>query len=869
MTTAFNKSDEPLKSSNEIARSAELGNGNSLEMWLGTHLNKIGVVFLVCGLALLIGNQFQYFHPLLKIMTGLISGGSLIAAGLWFEKRSNLPVYGYVLSAGGWALSYFTAYAAHHLESVRIIESPVLGLVLLLGISYGAVLHFLRLRSEVITTISLSLAFMTTCFSSVSLFTLISSVVLVGSLVYIVARMRWYGLFAAGIIASYSIYCFFLLPNVVNDPWIQTLSYSAAQSKFWLTIGFSSLFWGAFMAGLFSLDESTRNKKVILISATTVNCVAYTTAVLGAMDIVYPEKRFAFVLSLGLAYLISASRGMRAALPGVSKLHTVFALFLISLAVPLHFTNEWVSAIWLMEVPLLAWIGVKNGLPIYSRFAGILAAISFVPLIGHDIWQNYSLENSPLSIQSGMLVGLLATSAYLAAFACHRVLQKANGLCSRSYFLMAFLTALCLTLQHCNANWLLLTLIAGGGMTALAGFKIGDVFTRRLGEFVIFCSGFALIGADGNRVLNLLAAAAILAVESCYRRYECERTSKIRVALSILSMFALGVQCNRLFDTAGCAPHWTAAAFLLLVFGFQTRDRVYRIAGLVLGLIASLDYMLMSAQITKVSALHFSYKEMSAVLLVASSAAGACLYHKKESRKFVGAQWTAGFIGSVTFGFFVLQNLLSIKLPHDLLPAGYASVALIPLSVGIASGHPALRALGWFSALTLPLLALGLPVSDWSLCGTLCLSIFLYGFYFAIKNITEKAPLEENLEHGFSLLATFLITALIGVHGGSFITLFWALQGLILLTVGFASKDKPFRIYGLSLLALVCGKLVIVDMETMQMTYRIMSFIAVGIVLLITSYFYVRFPGRASATRAAGNAEHVPDITETKWIDVA
>ncbi|MCC6979247.1 MAG: DUF2339 domain-containing protein [Candidatus Melainabacteria bacterium] len=866
MTSAYNTSDEPLKKPEGNA--AEPGSANSLEVWLGTHLNKIGVVFLVCGLALLIVNQFQHFTALIKIITGLISGCSLIAAGLWFEKKSKLPVYGYALSAGGWALSYFTAYAAHHIESVRIINSPVIGLLLLLSISYGAVLHFLRLRSEIITTISLSLAFLTTCFSTVSLFTLISSVVLVGSLVFIVAKMRWYGLFAAGVVASYAIYCFFLLPNVVHDPWIQSLGYSAAQSKFWLTIGFSSLLWGAFMAALFALDETTKSKKVVLISATTVNCVAYTTAVLGAMDVVYPEKRFAFVLSLALAYLISASRGMRAVLPGVSTIHTLFALFLFSLAVPLHFTQQWISSIWLMEVPLLAWIGIKHGLPAYTRFAGVLAAASFVPLACHDIWRNTVVDNSLPGLEIGTIIGILGTAAYAAAFACHRFLQKANGLCSRSYFLMASLTSACLVMRYCDTDWMPLAFIAGGGMVALTGFKIGDVFTRRLGEFSIACAGIPLAYLSGNTVLNLLAAAAILVIDRGYRSYNGDRISYVRIWFVVQSLLVIGVQTNRLLDTAGVAAPWAVAVPLILMIGFKSQDKVYRIAGLTLGALAGVAYLAMPSFFAKTSFLDLPYKEVSALLLIAGSAVGASSYYNKDNREMVGRLWTAGFIGCTTCGYLILQNLFSFTMPHAFLPATYAAAALIPLSIGIVTSHPSLRALGWFSALTLPFLSLGLPLADWNLGGTLLLSIVLYGFYYLFKHLPERDQLEENLEHGFSALATLLVAAAIAQHGGKFMTLLWALQGLTVLTTGFASKDKPFRIYGLSLLALVCGKLILVDMASMQMGYRIMSFIAVGIVLLITSYFYVRFPGRADgAERGKGDCEPEQDITETIWSD--
>ncbi|MCC7527889.1 MAG: DUF2339 domain-containing protein, partial [Candidatus Melainabacteria bacterium] len=826
------------------------GKTDGFEMWLGSHLNKIGVIFLVCGLALLIVNQFQYFTPILKILTGLISGGALIAFGLWFEKKSNLPMYGYVLSAGGWALSYFTAYAAYHLDAVRVIQNPVIALIAMMAISWGAVLHFLRLRSELITTISLSLAFLTTCFSTVSLFTLVSCAVLVVSLVYIVSKMRWYGLFIAGVVASYGIYLYLLLPNAISDPWIQSLGYTAAQARFWLTIGFSSLFWGAFTAALLTLEESSSGKKTILISASLLNFLAYTTAVLSAMDPVYPEKRFAFVLSLGLAYFMSASRGMKSVLPSITTLHTVFALFLVSLAVPLHFTSYWISSMWFLEVPLLAWVGVKNRLPAYSRFAVALATVSFFRLIGHDIWQ--AAPFAPFGIEEGKLLGTIATCSYLAAFACHRLLQQANGMCSRGYFLLASIAASCTTLYYGyygysgNYDWLPLAFIAGGGIAAYTGFQIRDLFARRIGELGIFFATVALIFSHNALIPSVIAACTLFVIDRMYKPFETRQVSIVRVSLNVGALFCLGILSETLWGTYAIGTAWAVLAASLLCLGFQLKDRVYRRAALIIGFVAGLWFNYAAPWATDHALLGLAWRDLTVLVLCSSSAIAAWLYYQPANRNFVGAIWKPAFITCVSFGYLVLQKLLSVEVPHQYLSMAYGATAAIPLLVGTVTAQPALRTVGWTTAGAFSLLALGASISQWHIHSTILLSLIFYAYGFLFKHIKreEKSPTERDLEHVFSFVATLIMAALVGQHGGRCISLLWTLQGLTVLVIGFVSKDKCFRVYGLTLLSLVCAKLIFVDMATLQIAYRIMSFITVGVVLLLTSFFYVRFPGR-------------------------
>ena len=102
--------------------------------WLG----RIGIVVLLTGLVFL-GNfvwtkYIQNFGPWGKLSVYALCGAALGMLGLRLEARSeSLRNFGRVLLAGGMALGYYSVYAAHFVERLRVVRSPVLGGVLLLA----------------------------------------------------------------------------------------------------------------------------------------------------------------------------------------------------------------------------------------------------------------------------------------------------------------------------------------------------------------------------------------------------------------------------------------------------------------------------------------------------------------------------------------------------------------------------------------------------------------------------------------------------------------------------------------------------------------------------------------------------------------
>jgi len=82
------------------------------------------------------------------------------------------------------------------------------------------------------------------------------------------------------------------------------------------------------------------------------------------------------------------------------------------------------------------------------------------------------------------------------------------------------------------------------------------------------------------------------------------------------------------------------------------------------------------------------------------------------------------------------------------------------------------------------------------------------------------------------------ITAKMGI---SLISAAWALQALIVIWIGLATRNRLLRYLGFVLFVLTIGKTLLIDMSEMEKVYRIVSFAASGLLLVTAGYFYQRY----------------------------
>jgi uncharacterized membrane protein len=76
------------------------------------------------------------------------------------------------------------------------------------------------------------------------------------------------------------------------------------------------------------------------------------------------------------------------------------------------------------------------------------------------------------------------------------------------------------------------------------------------------------------------------------------------------------------------------------------------------------------------------------------------------------------------------------------------------------------------------------------------------------------------------------------------VTLGWAVTALGLFAVGFAFHERRYRFVGLAGLALAMGRLLLVDLSRLPTDQRVLTFILLGVILLVISYTYTRLKDR-------------------------
>jgi uncharacterized membrane protein len=84
------------------------------------------------------------------------------------------------------------------------------------------------------------------------------------------------------------------------------------------------------------------------------------------------------------------------------------------------------------------------------------------------------------------------------------------------------------------------------------------------------------------------------------------------------------------------------------------------------------------------------------------------------------------------------------------------------------------------------------------------------------------------------------IFALDKLSPAAFLTVHWAVLGFVLLALGFALKERMHRIAGFAALACSLLRVVFYDLGKLETLHRILSFIGLGVILLVLAFLYAK-----------------------------
>jgi uncharacterized membrane protein len=107
-----------------------------------------------------------------------------------------------------------------------------------------------------------------------------------------------------------------------------------------------------------------------------------------------------------------------------------------------------------------------------------------------------------------------------------------------------------------------------------------------------------------------------------------------------------------------------------------------------------------------------------------------------------------------------------------------------------------------------------------------------------------------------------------GIKAGA-VSVLWVVYAMALVAFGLQRKVRALRLAGLVLFAVVAGKVFLLDLSRLEMIWRVLSFMAVGGVLLLGSFAYLRasrpeeepvaaVSGQESGTTSSGETKESP-----------
>jgi uncharacterized membrane protein len=142
-------------------KKAALPGDKSLESAIGTKwIGRIGMIAILVGVGFLL--KYSFDNRLIgetgRVLLGIITGISFLAAGEYFIRRRNLGLFGQILTGGGLSILYLSIYAAYAFYSL-IPQVPAL--MTLIAITTTGITLSVRYSAIVIAVIGILGGFLT------------------------------------------------------------------------------------------------------------------------------------------------------------------------------------------------------------------------------------------------------------------------------------------------------------------------------------------------------------------------------------------------------------------------------------------------------------------------------------------------------------------------------------------------------------------------------------------------------------------------------------------------------------------------------------------------------------------------------------
>ena len=488
-----------------------------------------------------------------------------------------------------------------------------------------------------------------------------------------------------------------------------------------------------------------------------------------------------------------------------------------------------------------------------------VSAVQWQAASEHTLYQFFVLAAAAYLLSALVRLAILPPSDFPAE--CSALDRATRGGYEGAITLAATFTAVAIALKLSGLN-LAVALMAEAELLFLAGLAFRQRLLRHLATALFVVANAPLLTVPPDKYVTIAGAqwhawspVALLEAAVYYlNRFVANRGAFYSSAAAGLLLITLGFELR--LEFVGLA--WLFLGIALYEIGLLKRLKDFAIQSYCAGGAGLL--MLLCKNIIDTSR-HTDWHGWLPQICGAIVLYALAIRVSHPSRDREGADSTVRDITSL-MGTVLLATFLFNTLPDSLTVLGWAALGLILLVIGTRLGHAGLRlqsyalavvTFGWTWAVNF-----GLGGDYAGVPARILITAAVVASFFSAELLAPRPPqgeaapdpfrqAEAHARFLFSWLAAALLALLLGHEvSGRLLTVAWGIQGLGLLFAGFPLRERPMRFAGLFLLLVCVLKLFLFDLRNLDMPFRVLSFVVLGVILIGVSFFYSRYRERIS-----------------------
>ena len=822
----------------------------SFEMRLGTYwLVRIGAVLILTGLVFFGNLAYQNLGAGGKVALLYLASGLMLGAGAWWQRKTvkeSLQNFAQVLFASGLAAVYFTTYAAHHVPALRVIGSGLVDGILLLGWAGFIAWIADRRKSELLALFATGLAYYTSVITPVGQFTLYSNLVLTLTAVVFLVRNRWAGLSWASMIATYASYAWWRF-------------YHGGEGWRWATpdegLGFGASFlfsyWLIFtVAAFLSKHENIAGGK--RASFITFNNGAFFSLFLLTMIQVRTGRFWQFSLGYGAALLVLAelSRRFLSNETVTKNTYLTQGLVLVTVGLISKFTGTQLALVLGAESVILFILGTlrKN---IFLQTGSYITGAMAVS------WGIDSLErdNFPRLLLGAAIGGLMALNACWSAR--QRLWADQREMRPEPAYFTALAMIMWMATTWFNTTTSNFPLVLGIETILLTA----SIYLLRVRELALMGQLFFIIAHIAWLVRfsdpltpppwwnPVILIGITLGVSHWWQRQ---------------TVIVIRPQASLIFQTLYAAalvplvlnwlsPHFTAEGWIavtsllaLIVTGYGVRTRLWPLAACAQLFLLVSCWQFASQVSDSKPQWFFPLAPIIALAIFSYATWNWFARHpedKSSSREtLLRLSQLYRWVALVLTICWVHKYIAQLERP-------WVFALLGSVAFAIAGWRRHREAILFSVALTVTGLA-----SLWMLPSR-DMVVYAPNFLIALGLLTQQQIARRNGDRyelpsalhvamivvGCTTLWWLLSKWVLLGASGFYLTASWSAFAFALIGGGVVLREKIYRWSGLMILAIALGRIVIFDVWKLATFYRVLSFMALGVVLVALGFIYTKY----------------------------